>query len=338
MIRPFLNTIVSAHQHNETFALVILIAKNGSAPQVPGAKGLFFRDGRIEGTIGGGCLEMEARRLALQCLQSQKTITQEFKMDSDFGWDDGLICGGRVQLLIIPESSKYIDACRAALHEDAYGVIEFNLRTGVASFIENFSNDTEASMSLNKRRPFLTPTCYIEPIYPPEKLFVFGAGHVGKMIAKYAKEVGFKVTLIDDRKDLLYEESIDKNIQRILELPETAATKINTDDHSFVCVVTRGHRNDSKVLKHLIKKPCAYIGMIGSRRKRTVIRKEMLSEGICTPEEFDRVDSPMGIDIGAESVEEIAISIIAKLIAKRSERRGPLLARCQTKQLSSVET
>jgi xanthine dehydrogenase accessory factor len=152
-------------------------------------------------------------------------------------------------------------------------------------------------------------------------LYVFGAGHVGSRIAEYAQKVGFNTLIIDDREEMLPE------VGGVLAEPENYAEALQITSADFICLVTRGHRNDSKALRHLVGKPSAYLGMIGSRRKREVIRSTMLQESICTAEQFDRIRSPMGVDIGAETVEEIALSIVAELVRVRSELRGPV-ARC----------
>jgi xanthine dehydrogenase accessory factor len=115
--------------------------------------------------------------------------------------------------------------------------------------------------------------------------------------------------------------------EAICEDPESYAARMPSRAGDFVCLVTRGHRNDSKALRHLISGPHAYLGMIGSKRKREVIKKTMIEEGLCTTEEFDTVRSPMGLEIGAETVDEIAISIVAELVKVRSDLRGPV-ARC----------
>lgn len=353
------------HENKEEFCLAVLIAKSGSAPQIPGAKGIFLRDGRIFGTIGGGCLEMECRRLGLQALYSGKHLVREFQLDDDFGWDDGLICGGRVQVLLLPKPEMYVAAFRQAL--SSRGCLVYDLKKGGVWF---------DSFEEIERRPLRKGDLFIEPILPPERLIIFGAGHIGKELSRLGRELGFFVTLVDDRLEFVSEERVPWVQERICESPEEFARKIREevigslrfngggvierkqggDDSSdmgeersssykdlsniqpgktYICIVTRGHRNDSKVLRSLVGLPWAYLGMIGSKRKREMIKKEMVSRGLCSEEEFEKVRSPMGLEIGAEGVMEIVVSIAAELVQVRAEHRGPILARCGQKRLDS---
>ncbi len=294
-----------ANAHGEKFCLAVIVGKSGSGPQVPGAKSLFFGDGRIVGTIGGGCLEMECRRIALEALATGKHLVREFKLDDDFGWDDGLICGGRVQVLLLPQFAGA---------EGSGDCVIYDLATGSVSLGDHAD-------ALKRGRPIREGNLFIEPVEVRHRLFVFGAGHVGAKIAEYAERVGFSVCVIDDREELIPAEG------GVVADPESYARDLVTTEGDFTCLVTRGHRNDSKALRHLVSKPNAYLGMIGSRRKREVVRKTMLEEGICTAEQFDRIRSPMGVEIGAETVDEIALSIVAEMVNVRSELRGPV-ARC----------
>jgi xanthine dehydrogenase accessory factor len=256
-------------------------------------------------------------------LESGKTIHREFQLDDDFGWDDGLICGGRVQVLLIPESSRYEEAFRSAA-EGRVGAVVFDVQTGLATWQTN----GVAQLAIERRRPVLRDGMFAEPFLHAHRLFIFGAGHVGAAIGELAAAVGFDVTVIDDRRELLSGDSTSWAAHRVVADPQRFAVDLETQPDDFVCLVTRGHRNDSKVLRELINKPLAYLGMIGSKRKRIVVQKQLAAEGICAAEEFERVYCPMGIDIGAETVEEIAFSIVAELIQVRAERRGPSLARC----------
>jgi xanthine dehydrogenase accessory factor len=328
-------------RQGEEFCLAVVVAKSGSAPQVPGAKSLFTRDGRVFGTIGGGCLEMEVRRLSIQALHTKNPIRKEFQLDDDFGWDDGLICGGRVQVLILPEPRRYIDAFRRAVADGARGVLRYSLKTGDVSF-NSMSDDLNESeiLALTKRREVLDDINFYEPIMPAEQLIVFGGGHIGKEVARIGAFLEFGVTVVDDREEFLSEERLPFVKNRICDDNENFAKKLREEtkndylcEETYVCIVTRGHRNDSKVLRHLIGKPWGYLGMIGSKRKREVVKKQMLEEGWCTKEEFEQVRSPMGLDIGAESVPEIAISICADLVQARAQRRGGILARCEQKKM-----
>lgn len=329
-MNSLLEQALALHEKGMGFCLAVVVGRSGSAPQVPGAKSLFLRSGEVIGTIGGGCLEAECRRLGLQAMHDGGFLCREFRLDDDFGWDDGLICGGRVRVLLLPSSDALVSQLSRALDEQAAGVIEYDLERGSVRFLlrADCAGDEPALEAMRTRRETLDGERFLEPVMPPERLIIFGAGHVGKEVAKLGASLGFRVTVVDDRQDLLTERALPFAHERVCALPEAYAREMETDRDSFICVVTRGHRNDARVLKEVIHRERAYLGMIGSKRKREVIRKEMVGEGLCTDEQFQAVQSPMGLDIGAESVEEIAVSIAAELVRVRAAKRGPLRARC----------
>ncbi|MEP0765812.1 MAG: XdhC family protein [Fimbriimonadia bacterium] len=327
------------------FCLGVVVAKSGSAPQQPGAKGLFLADGRVIGTLGGGCLEAECRRLALDAMRSGKHVYREFSMDDDFGWDDGLICGGRVQVLLLPRPETFASALRAANQaraEGKVGVLVYELtgtRGGSVEWDPTTASDS-GRRALHARREVLADEggrrVFVEPVVPPDRLIVFGAGHIGAMICEWAAKCDFQVTVVDDRPTFAHRERLPSAHDIVVELPEVAASSLPIDEHTYLCIVTRGHRNDASVLRAVIHSPAAYIGMIGSRRKVAVMRREFVAQGVCSEDIFDRVRSPMGLPIGAETVTEIAISILAELLQTRASLRGPLLARCGPKPLSTA--
>jgi len=161
---------------------------------------------------------------------------------------------------------------------------------------------------------------YIEVVGRTEQLFIFGAGHVGKALASFALKTGFEITLVDFREPMLSPE--EKHKIRVLtgnyfeKIP-----LLEFDDNTFVAVMTPDHEDDFALLKILAKKPCAYLGMIGSHRKAANARKLLVEGGHLSEEEFHKIDTPMGIAMAAETPEEIAISVLAKMIDIRNSRK-----------------
>lgn len=158
-----------------------------------------------------------------------------------------------------------------------------------------------------------TVQVYIEPIMKPQRLYIFGAGHTGKALAKYACDLGFEVYVIDDRKEYLDEIRID-GVNK-MNLPyEKALQALPFDDKCYVSIMTYKHEYDRDILAFCIKQPHAYLGMIGSKRKVEVTKKSFIDAGIATDLELKDVDMPMGRDLNADGPEEIAISIAGRLI------------------------
>jgi xanthine dehydrogenase accessory factor len=157
---------------------------------------------------------------------------------------------------------------------------------------------------------------FVEPILPPADLYIFGAGHVAASLYKVARIAGFDISIIDDREVYASRERFPEAREILAEDFDQAASKITPNESSYIVIVTRGHRDDMRMLRWAVQTQARYIGMIGSRRKTITIFKELQAEGLA-PELFDRVHAPVGLDIGAITPEEIAVSITAELIAVR---------------------
>lgn len=157
---------------------------------------------------------------------------------------------------------------------------------------------------------------FIEPVLPPALLYIFGAGHVALELYKAARNAGFDVTVTDDRDAYANRERFPAAREVIVEDFDRAMDRLNPSESSFVVIVTRGHHDDMRVLRHAVQTRARYIGMVGSKRKAITVYRALLEEGF-KPELFDRVYSPVGLDIGATTPEEIAVSILAEIIAIR---------------------
>jgi len=175
---------------------------------------------------------------------------------------------------------------------------------------------------------------FIEPVLPPALLYIFGAGHVSVNLYKTAKNAGFDVTVVDDRDAYANCERFPEAKQVIAEDFEKAMAKLNPSESSYIVIVTRGHRDDMRVLRWALEQPARYLGMIGSRRKVLSIYKELEKEGVAR-EKFERVHAPVGLDIGAITPEEIAVAIAAEMIAvRRHAEAGVRSMRYAGQQLS----
>jgi xanthine dehydrogenase accessory factor len=179
--------------------------------------------------------------------------------------------------------------------------------------------ETPGLFTVSIRNPETALEVFVEPVIPKPLLLIAGGGHIGQALALQASLVGFDVTVVDDRQEFtepaLYPEGTTTHCGDIPE--KIAALSVGND--TYVVLVTRGHKLDAETLEACIHASVAYVGMIGSRRKVALIRKNFIESGIATTEEFDRVFTPIGLDIGAVTVPEIAASITAELIAVRRQ-------------------
>jgi xanthine dehydrogenase accessory factor len=157
---------------------------------------------------------------------------------------------------------------------------------------------------------------FIEPLLPPAELYIFGAGHVAASLYKVARIAGFDITVVDDREVYASRERFPEAHEVIAEDFDKVTARLQLSESSYIVIVTRGHRDDMRVLRWAVQTPARYVGMIGSKRKTIAIFRELQKEGLAA-ELFDRVHAPVGLDIGAITPEEIAVAITAELIAKR---------------------
>jgi xanthine dehydrogenase accessory factor len=303
------DALAVAARAGESVALGIITGVKGSSPQKLGAKALFFPGRKITGTLGGGCLEAEVQRLALQSLRDGKPQTFEFILDHDFGWDDGLICGGKVLGVIVPEAQKlgrnFWEELARRDTPKSWGV------------------KPDFSIALAGGSP--DEWLYQEEIAPPCALWIAGSGHIAQAVAPLAVQLDFAVTVFDDRPELANHEFFPRDAvlraghwDELLNVPFAEVP-------TFGLIVTRGHKHDALVLETWIHRPFQFLGMIGSARKARTITEHFVAARLASAAEIARVACPVGIKIRSQSVPEIAVSIIAQFIERRAVMRESAL-------------
>ncbi|MGH9676000.1 MAG: XdhC family protein [Candidatus Acidiferrum sp.] len=246
--------IVRMRRAGQRGALATIVHTNGSIPSYESSRMLVREDGSIAGTIGGGCVEADVWAAAKDVMQKEAPRKMVFNLNNDASYDNGLICGGTLEV-------------------------------------------------------------FVEPILPQPVVYLFGGGHVSTAVAKAASAAGFGIGVVDDREAFANSERFPM-AQEIYTSYEQGFEKIRPGAATYLVIVTRGHKEDMRVLAWAVRTEARYVGMIGSKRKVLSVYKALEAEGY-RPEEFARVHAPMGLEIGALSPEEIAISIVAELIAVR---------------------
>ncbi len=283
-------------------AIACLVVKaRGSTPQQAGALMLVDEAANTYGTIGGGCVEAEVRRRAVEMMQEGRSGVFTFRLNHDYGWDDGRICGGTIEVAIasLPKSRPI---------EQAIDAIESRRGETLSFDVDSEDGAARYDMSL--------------PVRP--RLLIAGAGHIGQAVARLALELEFDVTIFDDRADLLTKLAPPGCATKSGEIAENLAAA-TIDSATYVLIVTRGHRHDEQALEAVAGRGARYIGMIGSRRKVKLIFDDQIARGV-DPAALAEVRAPVGLDIGAVSVNEIAVSIAAQLVEVRREMRETLIS------------
>ncbi len=298
----FYEQLAAALAENQPFTLALISGVKGSSPQRIGAKALFFQDGRIVGTLGGGCLEAEVQARARRALQTGTPATFEMLLDHDFGWDDGLICGGSVSGLILPHAPAAAELWRR-----------------LAAVTEPFRWGVQTDFSIAPVENDDGEWLYRETVSPRPAFWIAGSGHVAQAVAPLALQLEFNVTVFDDRPGLanhrFFPEAVHLRVDGWHELLKEPVPQPPV----FGLIVTRGHQHDALVLTEWIHRPFVFLGMIGSRRKARMIREQFVRQNLASAAELDRLACPVGMDIHAQSTPEIAVSVMAQFIQKRAE-------------------
>jgi xanthine dehydrogenase accessory factor len=301
-MEPILSEIIRRTDAGERVVLCIVVATRGSTPQEKGAKMLVVGDGRTFGTLGGGCVEAEVRKRAVELLSENVSKLLDFHLDHDYGWDDGLICGGVMEIFV-----QVIDRQHDGMYRRALEAVQSQVPMTLRVPYEQEGKSKE----------------YVEEIGPPPTLVIAGAGHVGQALGDIAAKLDFNVTVIDDRVDYASEQRFPLAKRRIVGDIESELRKLAINAGTYIVIVTRGHRHDGQSLHAVIDSPAKYIGLIGSKAKIKLIHDDLVAKGV-SPQKLSRVYAPIGYNIGAVSVPEIAVSIAAELIAvRRGKPDGP---------------
>ncbi|UCB43076.1 MAG: XdhC family protein [Dehalococcoidales bacterium] len=328
--------------------LVSVVDVQGSSPRHQGAKMVISNDGQSYGTIGGSLFEARAIQEARDILAAHRSKFMDFDL-ADNGVDStGMICGGKAVVLLdyISVAKENIELFRY-WHDEAIAGNCFYFLTHVSDVKGEISISGHSLLfrdgqvlgyspltvsQLNKIKtelrhisstiiiPVENTHVVVDPIRNLKTLYCFGAGHVAVPTAHMAAVVGFRVIVIDDRVEFANTERF-PDAEQIYVIKDYggALKRLEVDKDSFIVIMTRGHQYDGVVLEQALKTEASYIGMISSRTKRDTMYQAMLIEGI-KKQELERVHSPIGIDIGSETPEEIAVSIVAELIKERARR------------------
>jgi len=247
--------IVRLRNLGQKCALATIVEVRGSIPSYETAKLLVREDGSMAGTIGGGCVEAEVWDAAREVIETEKPKHLSFNLGQDAAYDNGLICGGQLDVLV-------------------------------------------------------------EPVLPVPRAYIFGAGHISKSLSKAATLAGFATVVVDNRDTFANRERFPEALEVHAAEYEDVFPKLPINHTSYLIIVTRGHRDDMRVLRLALATGARYIAMIGSKRKVINVIRELEKEGVPRAA-FERLNAPMGLDIGAVSPEEIAISVVAEMIAVR---------------------
>jgi xanthine dehydrogenase accessory factor len=354
-MREVVRALIDALESGRELIVCQVVETRGSTPQKAGALMVVDPGGGQIGTLGGGCVENEVKQKAIRQLGNPGACLHSFVLDHDQAWADGLICGGKMVIST--------EALRGAEPLAYYRVLHRLLEAGdgfteaVIVNPERFADAAETPVGrrflfgsdgspqasrpagdlpravadrvrplADRPRPEVQAGLSLLPNLPRVRLVVVGAGHVGQAVASLASQVDFDVWVIDDRAQYANAERFPTAQSIVVGPIEQVLSRLEVTPHTYALIVTRGHGHDQEALFHLAPTDAPYVGLIGSRRKIKLIFENLREMGI-REEDLARVAAPVGLDIGSQTVPEIAVSIVAELVARRNLGRGVAAAR-----------
>lgn len=326
-MKELLTQTLAALARGENVLLCTVLAASGSSPRGAGARMAAFADGSMLGTVGGGNVERQSLALARELLVSGEDALRTFALRPDAENATGMVCGGDVTLLfhcLHPTDTAVSDTLRSWLTAlDGGKNVWLHLRFDGAR-VRSFTLLTADELchgadAFCTSKPCWDGETYMEPIVRAGRVYLFGAGHVGRALVPVLHYVGFSVTVFDERAELAAPERFPDARALILGDFRHIFDRVTLTADDYAVVMTPGHQADYEILEQLLHTDATYIGCIGSRKKVALTREKLAAAGF-SAEQIDRVHSPIGLPILAETPEEIAVSIAAELIRHRAER------------------
>lgn len=340
IMKEILTPVREMLSRGRTVAVATILSHAGSTPRTSGAKMMVRQDGSIEGTIGGGLVEAQVIQEAVRMIPVRKNVIREFTLDQTLKNSLDMVCGGSLTVLIeivdpgqsgfyerIAEEAATGKPCARLLDMQPVGEDAYAIRQGLILSSHEIIGDVRLpeSPGVDLFGPAGKPICptvvvfgdrrfIMEPVLAAKTLYIFGAGHVSLCLARVMSMMDFAVAVVDDREEFA-------NTDRFPMADQVHVTGdlpgffngASMDQDSCIVIVTRGHLNDQEVLAEALKTDAGYIGMIGSKRKRNQIYGNLMAQGVSSAD-LERVHSPIGLEIHAETPAEIAVSIAAELI------------------------
>ena len=308
-MKQIIKSILNSWASNEEVMLITIIDRAGSTPRGIGASMLVSRNGLITGTVGGGSVEKDAIDLGVEALSSRKSFTKHFElnlMDTTLN----MVCGGNLYLHFL-----YMDK---SLFEDAIRTIDSKISSEENGYI--VLDTVNNSLGYSDDAVVADGVVSI-PVPVPDRVIIFGGGHVSQALVSVLSTVGFSCTVVENRKEFTDKAYFPQAKDVIYSEYEEIEEHINFRPHDYIDIMTHGHSYDYVVLEKMLRQEQIYIGVMGSRRKREFINEKLRLAGI-SEEKIYSVHAPIGINIGSVTPDEVAISIAAEMIKVRAQSRG----------------
>jgi xanthine dehydrogenase accessory factor len=345
--------ITEPEQQSQGLVLATVTASRGSTPQKPGCSALFVQNSLIAGTVGGGIVESKIQEYAGKCSSTKESAYLHFPMDNDIEMKEEAVCGGTISILVdadLPGSLPVFQEMRQSLASGQPGVLLTRITawgephvliqrywaTGdsdlplpdhfkgiimqeVSNLLSSPAGAVYKELDLPVPGEKQTAKFFLEPVMPLPRLVIAGAGHIGRALSHLGRLLDFEVTVIDDRKEYANPVNLPDADHIIVKDIGEAMKEEKKDNNTYIAIVTRGHSHDADALRPCIGSAAAYVGMMGSKKKVAKMHEEFIKNRWATEQQWQEICTPIGIEIGSTTIEEIAVSIAAQLVQTRQK-------------------
>ena len=345
-MKDLLPLIESWQAQGEQVAVATVIRVAGSAPRPVGARMIVSSAGRMAGSVSGGCVETTVYGEMMDLLGGGPPRVLRFGITDDMIWNVGLACGGTIDILVQSLEPALVAAFRLAVERDqAVGLATIVKGSGAVGEIALVGtdgwilgpNDPRIVAAMQQRLADRQEVgvvlavddqteVFFELFQPPPSLYIMGGVHVAIPLTRFAKELGFRVVVVDPRSKFANRERFPEADEVLVEWPDEALRHLPVGEATYIVLLTHDPKIDEPSLAAALKSGAAYIGAIGSRKTHADRFERMAKWGV-TAEDLQRVYAPIGLDLGGHTPEETALSIMAEVVAVKNGRSGASL--CQ---------
>lgn len=340
----------------EPYVMATVVRTKGSTPQKVGARMLIREDGSAEGTLGGGCVEGDIWYWAREIFRTRSGPQfRKYELNEDIAMRDGLVCGGTMYFYIepvwsaedfLPFAVEIQKACQGGPPVALATLVNSERETGRqgARLLVREDGSTLGTLGtpeldariVKKARQLALfghselyqteagDEIFVEGFTTPPTLVLMGGGHVGKAVSALAATLGFRIFVVDDRPEFANRDRFPEATETIVQSFDGGLGRIPISANTYILIATRGHRYDDMALKAALNTPACYVGLVGSKRKSLMIYKHLVQEGVPL-KRIKQVHAPVGLDIGAVTPAELAVSIMGEIIMSRRGGTGASL-------------
>jgi xanthine dehydrogenase accessory factor len=291
-------------------AVATVVATRGSAPRPVGSKLAISEHGELAGSVSGGCVENEVYEEARAVLGGAPPKLLSYGISDEQAWSVGLPCGGEIDVFVEAPDWGHLEELLGLIEADEHAMVTTSLGTGEKTLFRGEQGRTGVEGEV-----------FNEAYGPPPRLLIFGAVDTAEALCKAAKQLGWRTVVADARAKFATAERIPSADELLIEWPDQVLAQVEPDASTAVVVLTHENRFDIPALIGALRSEAFYVGALGARRNQERRRESLLEEGL-SEEEIDRIAGPTGLDIGAESPAETAVSILGEILAVRAGRDG----------------